>query len=276
MIKLGSTDIANMIIGNTQVQSAYLGTTKVWSFEKGLPKVGDYVYKDMTYSSLYDSSKEVAGIIFHILYSSPDIPSIMYIIHPEEMGVRQYDFYTCYGNLDYSPYIGSTGQINSMYEENAWYFPNITAALTQSDSSILQQIVYITTQSPWLEFWSYDDVDSFDPDTFPGWGLPFKKSFSYENSLHVYSPIPLKYWEYLLSPSVLTTVNQKISEIGGNAVPIRLDGRIYATGSNYSVEDVWYVNPSEYQDGISNMYVSNTNDQFCLRAMTMVSLGELS
>lgn len=262
---IGDTEIKNMFVGNTQVKKAFNLEQLVWS---QTPKIGDYVYKDLTYSTQYISSKEVAGIIFYTLGNQT------FILHPEEMGIRQYSFGMLFGT------IGNTvpdGFFNEFKE-----YENFDDA---KDEVVNQNGKLEVLKKVYEETWKSKTFDGFNPYDLWGWGKPFKSQFTYNSITVNYTPLSVAAWSKILitgDTSVLDLINTKISKLGGEASPISSDSP-YCTSTYYnytstSPELCWGFDIADYYDtwDFSGITISTTDDFARVRAMGFVNSANLT
>ncbi len=213
MITLGQTEISGMMLGGEEVTKAYLGNAIVYEKSAGIPKVGDYIYRDGTFSSGYNSSKELAGIMYAMGISVWN-GSLAYspcIIHPKAFGVGVYG-----PSQPLSPTIAF-----ATYEEGI------------SDDAIQSLSIYKCQQArmlatyygmpglgEWNDVWASQTVSPDNPDQFPAFGLLYRQAFllpGVSSGNEVRYGIPSLWdWNKIYENAIL--LEEKLHKCGGDLI----------------------------------------------------------
>lgn len=211
MMTLGQTEISGMMLGGEEVTKAYLGNAIVYEKSAGMPKVGDYIYRDGTFSPGYNSSKELAGIMYAMGISVWN-GSLAYspcIIHPKAFGVGVYG-----PSQPLSPTIAF-----ATYEEGI-----NDDAIQSLGISKCQQARMLATYygmpglGVWNGVWASQTVSPDNPDQFPAFGLLYKQAFllpGASSGSEIRYGIP-SLWDWSKINDNVVPLNQKLQACGGD------------------------------------------------------------
>ena len=256
MMTLGQTEISGMMLGGEEVTKAYLGNAIVYEKSAGMPKVGDYIYRDGTFSSGYNSSKELAGIMYAMGISvwNGSLAYSTCIIHPKAFGVGVYG-----PSQPLSPTIAF-----ATYEEGI------------NDDAIQSLSIYKCQQARmlatyygmpgigvWNGVWASQTVSPDNPDQFPAFGLLYKQAFllpgTSSGSEVRYGTPSLWDWKQIYENSLL--LEEKLYKCGGDLIA---DHPYYWTCNApditsdlqwiiemYPGNHIAYDKASRYEDGIA-------------------------
>lgn len=170
MIRSGSTEIDNMMLGGAEVSKAYLGGTLVYERSAGMPKVGDYIYKDGTFSPGYNPSKGLAGIMYAMGISVWN-GSLAYspcLIHPKAFGIGVYG-----PSQPLSPTI-SFATYQEGINDDAIQSPSIYKC---QQARMLASYYGMAGLGAWNSVWANQTVSPDNPGQFPAFGCLYKQAF---------------------------------------------------------------------------------------------------
>lgn len=207
MIALGNTNISSVKLGSADVTKMYLGNTIIYKKSAGTPQIGDYIYKDGTFSSTYNSGKEVAGIMYALGISNLGLTSC--VIHPKAFG----DGY--YGPNQLPDPVYSFETYQEGIEDGG--IPGMNTHMSYQESLLASR--YSEVGSVWADIWANQTIDPGNLSQFPAFGSLYKLAFFLPGEsgpwFKNYYGIPsLWSWQRIYDNSVL--IEEKLSECGGD------------------------------------------------------------
>lgn len=173
MIKLGSSDIKDIRLGSTSISGIYLGNTLIYPILDNELDVGQFLYHDGTFSSRYQTGKELLGIIYMKSLTVVDNSYALYysILRPAP-----------------SPKMGYWGSPETPGPSSLFsvpYFPTVSAALEDTfefngvnmpmaNLGLTLVAVNKYANANWEAYWDTNGSNPTQPDSYPVYGVPYK------------------------------------------------------------------------------------------------------